>query len=301
MFNPRISLFSPAEIDDSSGGGAPGLPPDKSAPDLASLQARIKELEVVAKRLPELEEESRTWYGRYQELSHRRAVGDNGAEGGGETEEEGVPDEEIFKEVDLPEGVLLDDLSKGQIDGLVKKGVITRKDLPALLKRERERTMSETRKMIREEVRGAETRATFNQRLIKSHPEIDDPKSELFKEVQAYIKLKNNPALFKNPDIFEQVVDLQAERLKLRASGNNNRSAAIAAQQGATGGGGSFDEDDDDQMSPAQRRMLDAFNADGELVVTDDSFRKRARAGVKMDGPTAFAMHNLEKRGGRRG
>jgi hypothetical protein len=288
LFNLRPLKFAPAGEEERAAPGQPAA--GDKAPDLAAIQKQFDDLK---KQNQTLEEESRTWHGRYQELAHSRAVGSKVAEGGDPDEDEEDAADEA--EADLPEGALLDELSKGQIGALVKKGVLTKKDAAALIDKQ-------ARQIVREEIVRARSSITHEQKLLKKHPEIDDPNSELFKAVRARMHERGNPAIYRDPENFADLVDLVAEKLKLKTNGAS-RSAAIAAQQGATGGGSSssFDDDDDDQLSPTQRAMLNAFNSDGEFTISEESFKKRARAGVKMDGATAYAMHQFEKRGGRRG
>jgi hypothetical protein len=296
LFNLRPLLFAPVADEERAAPGQPAAAEGKQ-PDAGALQKQIDDLK---KQNTTLEQESRTWHGRYQELDHARKVGGANPKGGDpddEDEDESDQDEVPELEVKLPEGKMLDDLSKGEIGSLVSKGVLTKKDAAALIDKQ-------ARKIVREEINRTRTTMTHEQKLLKAHPSIDDPESELFKAVRAHIQLKGNPTRYRDPETFADAVDLVAERLKASkpANNGNNRAAAIAAQQGSTNGGGSnFEEEDDDNLSDTQRKMLDAFNSDGELTVSEANFKKRARAGVKMDGATAFAMHSFEKRGGRRG
>jgi hypothetical protein len=280
MFNLRPLLFAP---DD--GSPAPGQPDDKGALDVAKLQAQIQELQAQVKRIPELENESRTWHERYQQLDH--ATKTSGAKGGDLTED----DDDKAIEEKLADGVLIDELSKGDIGSLVKKGVLTKADGEKL-----------TRRIVREEIEAAGHRMSHQQKLLQAFPDIDNPKSTLYKAVEAQIK-SDGPEAYSHPQAFRILVELKAKELETASApppGRSNRIAAIAAQQGRVGGGGGQrgmedDDDEDVELNDAQRKMLADLNGDGRYVVTEEAFKKRAKKGVNIHGATATAMMHMQQ------
>lgn len=288
----KPGLFAPADETH----GAPGQPADKGAPPAIPADFQ-KQLDDLKKQNATLEQESRTWHGRYQELDHKLKTSAPGARGGDpdEDDEEVEPTE---ADVKVAEGELIDQLSKGDVSTLAKKlNGLTKKEAAALIQKE-------ARKIAREEVGAARAELSQRDQLKRDFPDIDNSKSELFKEADAILKEKiaagTPKELLAQPHQFRMLIELAKARVDARTPDRGaSRAAAIAAQQGATGGGGGRDMDEDDQvieLNAEQKKMLADMNRDGQFVVTEEAFKKRAKKGVNIGGATATAMAHIQGR-----
>lgn len=273
-----------------SGGGAgapprPGQPvttpakPEKD-PAVTKLEKEIADLKA---RTAELDNESKQWHGRYQELQH--AVNTRGPRAT-ETEEP-EPDEE--DEPVVTGGNLLDELGgENGVAALVKRGLLTKKEAKEVIERE-------ARRIVRQEISSVRKSITRESQLTAKYPDLNNENSELFKEAGAILRERANgdPKKAADPDLFEMAIELAAERVKARRGPdqpNNNRTQRIAAQQGDQGGRVDYEEAGDDEMTPQQQRMLERFNEVSSVQISPEKFKKRAKDGVRLSGASAMAV-----------
>lgn len=251
-----------------------------------SVQLSKREYEAILKERDELRESERYWAESARGTRHDD-------KGGREPEEH---EEDLFAELgdaddDNNPEALTDELGTQGLEALRKRGVITRKELKAILSKSAE----QQRKAIEKAARDLDQRIDSNidrrtkamakdAALLEQYPELKDAKSdftvragEIFKEIMA-----------DDPDMAKPAALRMAARLtRAELGGESARQRRIQAQSGEYGRRGGSDPSDDD-LSPFQRELIKKFNADGGPQISEDAYRKRAKSGVNMASHGAY-------------
>jgi hypothetical protein len=259
----------PEGADTGDKGGAT----DKVDPEVKRLQ---RELKAERRLRAESQQSERYWAEQARNGAPKAEAGD--------PEPEPEPDIDVVSELST-NGV------KGLETVLKKLGYVKAKDV---------------------DTRIATTRAeiTDQARLFQSYPDLQNEASPLFKATaRIYNQLKGDPTLARSPKLIEiaartakaELGAMSARRrtpetdLSAELSGDEfdedlgddeldeeqERTARVARQAGDRGRRGQRSEPE--TLSPEQKRMVAAFASVG-APVTEDGYRKRAQAGIRMGG-----------------
>ena len=263
----------PANAQPPEGGGKP----EKKEPNpleerLAKLEKELAERD---KRIQELAESERYW----AEQARKAAEFDDD----GDDEE---PEDDFGVEDDSPDK-FVEELSEKGLEALVKRGVLTKREARELIREEAQR--------IAKQAIEAETRKLqADAEIVRQFPELQDEKSELFQHTAKIFKemVAEDESLKHSPKAL--LLAARTAKAELAASGRGvggeeDRLRRIARQGGGDHArGAAFDADDDDSLTPTQKKILEALNADGGVQVSEEAYKKRAREGVRMS--TRMAM-----------
>ncbi len=251
----------------------------KKGEDKNPLEERVKALEKEAadkdKRIGELTESERYHFERARQLAEGQDEGDD-------DEPKPKDDDELIED---SADKTVDAFSTEGIAALVKRGLLTKKDAREMF-----------RKIAREEadqVIGVESaKLRTDAELVQKYPELSDSKSKLFERTGAIFRemVTGKPELERSPNAL--LLAARAAKAELAAetgAARQNESEAdrqkrIAAQAGGAGarGAGFTGDEDDKTLSPIQKRIINRFNAEGGLQITEDAYGKRANEGVRM-------------------
>lgn len=269
----------PANAQPQEGGGKP----EKKEPNpIEERLARLeKELAERDKRIEELAASERYW----AEQARRAVALDD--EGDDEPEEDfGIDDDSPDK--------FVEDLSEKGLEALVKRGVLTRREARELIRQEAQQI---AREMIEAETRKLQTDAE----IARQFPELQDESSDLFKRTAKIFKemVAEDESLKRSPKAL--LLAARTAKAELAAAGKGSASEEERLRRIARQGGGdhargaAFDADDDDSLTPTQRKILEALNADGGVQVTEEAYKKRAREGVRMSTRMALMGENATR------
>lgn len=176
----------------------------------------------------------------------------------------------------------VDDLSAKGIKALEKRGVLTKKAATKLIE-------DIATKVSREIVGKARNSMTADAKLVSQYPELQDDKSELFKETRRIFNenCADDPSLKKSQGALmmaakQAKLELQIKNGKPAGGGKSEedleqeRIQRVRGQQGDRGrrGAAEFTEEDDDTIGPEARTMLNQFARYG---VTDDDYKKEVK------------------------
>jgi len=170
--------------------------------------------------------------------------------------------------------------TKRGVEALVNRGILTRKQARDLI---REEAAKVAKDLIRNETKKLQTDAE----IARQFPELQDQNSALFKKTGELFRsmVADDESLARSPKAL--LLAARAAKAELAAAGNGSgeeeRLRRIAQQGGGDNArGAAFDSEADDTLTPMQRKILAALNADGGVQVSEEAYRKRAREGVRM-------------------
>jgi hypothetical protein len=300
FFRLRPLLQAPAEDVHP----APGQPVDKAAPD-ARIAAMEKEVRALREEREELARESRTHHQRYQELLHKMQT--TPAAPPPAAREDDEDDEEA--PLDIADGELVDDLTKGRTDRLMRKaGGVTKAELNKIIARLDKKYETRAAEIADEKIgatRAEMTRAEQWNAIVDRFPDASVDNSPLFKETQKVLRMRG----FNGADMgqLEAAIILAKDSLTARgitvATGEENRrdqrDRAIGAQSGDRGfrGGNDLTDEDENELSDEQELNRQVLNRTlpPELQITKERALARLKMGVNFGGRTNVAIQQFDK------
>jgi hypothetical protein len=269
---PEVSN-QPGE-QDGQGGGRP-TPKPAADPEMKRLQ---RENAALLRRAQEAEGGRKFWYEKA-----------TAAAANAEPEPEPEPEPEKVS-VDLVEAVTAGD-ARALRQALAEMGFVSRKDME---------------KEIQTRIGQARTQITEEAKLYGKYPDLQDEQSELFQKTrEVYLDLAKDPAMAKSSRLVETAARLAASELGMEErqparsrrreeppevpeedfdEEEAERVERVRSQEGSRGrphaaAGRTQDED----LSPMQRSIVARFRAAGANI-TEDGYRKRAQAGIRLSG-----------------
>lgn len=280
-----VTADSQTKPEDSADQGGKGKGEDKNP-----LEDRVAQLEKEAadkdKRIGELTESERYHFERSRQLAEAQDADD-------EPENKADEDQPIEDSADQT----VDAFSTEGIVALVKRGLLTKKDAREIIVKEARRAA--------EEVVGVESRKLrTDAELVQKYPELNDSKSELFKRTGAIFRemVADDRDLSKSPQAL--LLAARAAKAELAAETSTasrdeseaDRRKRIAAQAGGAGarGAGFNGDEDDEKLSPAQKKLIARFNAEGGVQITEEAYAKRVKDGVRMSVRSAIPEKKRE-------
>lgn len=256
------------------GAPAAGADKGKEKDELATLRADNARL---TKSNTELGESERYWAEQAK----------NGRKPEADEDETPAQKKKVDDEWDENEeaSTFVDDLSAKGIKALQKRGMLTKKQATEMIE---ERATEIATKIARDIVGKARTSMTADAKLVSQFPELQDEKSDLFKETKRIFaeNCAEDPSLKKSQGALmmaakQAKLELQIKTGKTSTTQSEEdreqaRIERIAGQQGSRGrrGAAEFTEDDDDTIGPEARTMLTQFARYG---VTDDDYKKEVK------------------------
>lgn len=185
-----------------------------------------------------------------------------------------------------------DEFSAEGLKALVKRGFITEKRAKRLLGDIAEKLVSERLEaLVDGKISKAQKAMLSDAEILQKYPELNDPESaltkrtkEVYREIMAEDKStpKGTALRLAARTASAEMRDTREERIARQGGGSDRRR------------GGYTGEDEDSDLTPTQRRILDGFNADGGLKVSEDSYKKRAKAGVNMTSRGGYKPGSME-------
>lgn len=261
------------DFDDVVAGGEEGegevpAAPEKPKKDADSVSLSRKEHDALMRRIGELEERDRYW-----EEQRRKPAADDEEED--PVDDDAADDEDSDVEDEDPEK-LSDELAAKGLAALRKRGVITKRELKAILAKNAEASRRTIERTVRETVARTTKALTKDAELLAAHPDLKDPKSEftqrtgeLFKELMA-----------DEPEMPKTVALRTAAKLtaaEFRAQ-ERDRESRIRAQSGGRSRTPSYEEGDDaEDLGPNAASLIQSFGR--HYGVTLDEMRKYSDRG----------------------
>lgn len=223
---------------------------DKDKDSSKALELRLRQLE---QELAQARESERYW----AEIAKKAASGRMKAD---EEPDDGGP-----RDAEEPVDAFIDELSTQGLKALRKRGFLT---------------ADEARRMIEEAVARERARMMSDAELIRKYPELTDESSPVFQRAKELYRelIKREPALENSPVALDIAARLAKAEVGHSQPENNNAAAAVFDRAGRRRAPGS----DDGRLSDQQRMIIEKFNRDGGVKVTEEAYRNRARAGVNM-------------------
>ncbi|NWG75087.1 MAG: hypothetical protein HXY24_10855 [Rubrivivax sp.] len=284
---PRTERHEDAEPDGVVLISAPDDPPEEPSPEPPAEGGEAKkpaEEDPRERQLRELRRELRSSRKRISELEEsERAWAERARAKAGKAEEE-PPAKPADEEPDLDVIEALTSEGVKGLDKVLKKlGYARVEDVEAKIERTR-------------------AHLTRDAKLLGRYPDLGDEKSEFFQAAaRRYGELAQNPALQESGMLMELAAELaegdlklgrgaaKAERRRSRAAEyededldegeetEDERIERVRAQAGSRGRG-AVRESADNELTPLQRKIA------ARIGVSEEAYRKRAKAGVQMSG-----------------
>lgn len=177
-----------------------------------------------------------------------------------------------------------DEFSAEGLKSLVKRGFITEKRAKRLLGDIAERVISERLEtLVDGKINKAQRAMLADAEILQKYPDLqkaDSPLAQRTKEIYREIMTEDRST----PKATALKLAARTAAAELKET-RESREERIARQSGGRDGGrsGGYDGgDDDDDLTPVQKRILAGFNADGGITVSEEAYRKRAKAGVNV-------------------
>lgn len=177
-----------------------------------------------------------------------------------------------------------DEFSAEGLKSLVKRGFITEKRAKRLLGDIAERVISERLEaLVDGKINKAQRAMLADAEILQKYPDLqksDSPLAQRTKEIYREIMTEDKST----PKATALKLAARTAAAELKET-RESREERIARQSGGRDGGrsGGYDGgDDEDDLSPVQKRILAGFNADGGITVSEDAYKRRAKAGVNV-------------------
>lgn len=253
--------------------------PGKGKPAADTISLSKKDYEALLRERDELRTSERYW----------SETARGGKRPAAEPEPEPEPaEEDILADIpdiegDIDPEAFTDALTAKGRKALEEHGFISKAQMRKILAKQEDRFMGRLETIVGQKITGAQQAMLKDAELLSTYPDLNNQNSPFFKRTkELYAELvADEPALKKGG----AGLKIAAKMAKAEMGSQRGREAdierRIAAQQGdLTGAEGG----DDEGLTPAQRQIIAKFNADGGPQVSEEAYKRRARAGVNMGG-----------------
>jgi hypothetical protein len=235
--------------EDDKGAGAKAKSGEKKASRGEADKSLQKRLEALEAELKAARESEKYW----AELAKRYSA---------PQAEEGE-EEEGSEEQEEPVDKFIEELSNHGLKALRKRGLVTMRDVEKLV----QSALAEERK-----------RMMADMELVRKYPELTDESSPVFARAREVYRemVERDPSLKNSPVALELAAKVAKAELAANGAGDT-RSQAFERGAGRRSPGS-----DEGRLSDYQKKIIEKFNADGGVKITEEEYRRRASQGVNL-------------------